>query len=284
LEVKVMEIKTIGVVGAGFMGNGIALAAAMGGYEVILHNRTSSNLEKALKAIESQSERLVQKGIHSAEESKAVMARMHGTSAFEGFDTLDFVIEVVAESLDLKKTILAQLDRVCKEEAILVSSTSSLSITVLAGATQRPSRFAGMHFTIPPTKLVEIIRGYYTSDETVAQAKVVAKRMGKVSVEVKKDTPGFIANRIYTPVLYEAFRAYEEGLASKEDIDLAMKLSYLPIGPFELADIIGLDVLLSGWEVFAKEFGPAWNPPQSLKQLVRAGRLGKKVGKGWYDY
>jgi 3-hydroxybutyryl-CoA dehydrogenase len=118
----------------------------------------------------------------------------------------------------------------------------------------------------------------------VALAKVVATKMGKVSVEVKKDTPGFIANRIYTPVLYEAFRAYEEGLASKEDIDLAMKLSYLPIGPFELADIIGLDVLLSGWEVFAKEFGPAWNPPQSLKQLVRAGRLGKKVGKGWYDY
>jgi 3-hydroxybutyryl-CoA dehydrogenase len=131
---------------------------------------------------------------------------------------------------------------------------------------------------------VEITRGHYTSDETVEQAKIVAKRMGKVSVEVKKDSPGFIANRIYTPLFLEAFRAYDEGLASKEDIDLAMKLSYLPIGPFELADIIGLDVLMSGLEYYHSELGPAWNPPQSLRRLVRAGRLGKKTGKGWYDY
>jgi 3-hydroxybutyryl-CoA dehydrogenase len=172
----------------------------------------------------------------------------------------------------------------CKKEAILVSSTSTFSVTVLAAATQRPAQVAGMHFFIPPTKLVEITRGHYTSDETVYQAKVVAEKMGRVCVEVKKDSPGFIANRIYTPLFLEAFKAYEEGLASKEDIDLAMKNSYLPIGPFELADIIGLDVLYSSLEYYQNELGPSWSPPQSLRQLMRAGRLGKKVGKGWYDY
>jgi 3-hydroxybutyryl-CoA dehydrogenase len=279
-----MEIKRIGVVGAGKMGNGITLSAAQAGYDVLLQNRTPANLEKTLKAIESQFERLVQKGVLSVEESGAALGRITGTSTFVGFEALDFVIEVVAESMDIKKTLLSQLDEMCGKEAIIVSSTSSFSITALAAATKRPAQFAGMHFFIPPTKLVEVTRGFYTSDDTIEQAKAVAKRMGRLPVEVKKDSPGFIANRIYTPVLYEAFRAYEEGLASKEDIDLAMKNTYLPVGPFELADIIGLDVLMAGWEYFHQEFGPSWRPPQSLKQLVQAGRLGKKTGKGWYDY
>lgn len=279
-----MEVKSIGVVGAGKMGNGIALSAAMAGYDAVLQNRTPANLDKALKNIESQLERLVQKKALTAEESKAAWSRIRGTSTYEGFGALDFVIEVVAESLELKKTILAQLDEICKPEAIIVSSTSTYSITTLASATKRPTQFAGMHFFIPPTKLLEVTRGFYSSDETIETAKAVGKKMGRVVVEVKKDSPGFIANRIYTPVLYEAFRAYEEGLATKEDIDLAMKSSYLPIGPFELADIIGLDVLMSGCEYYHSELGPAWLPPQSLKQLVRAGRLGRKTGKGWYDY
>jgi len=279
-----MEIKAVGVVGAGKMGNGIALQAAQGGYQVVLQNRTPANLEKALKTIEDQAHRLVEKGIISSDASAGLLGRLRGTSTYERFDTLDFVIESVAESLDIKTPLLGQLDEMVKKEAVIVTNTSSFSITVLAAATKRPDRFAGMHFLIPPTKLVEVVRGYYTSDETVGYAKTVAKRMGRLAVEVKKDSPGFIANRIYTPVLYEAFRAYEEGLASKEDIDLAMKNSYLPVGPFELADIIGLDVLMAGWENFHREFGPSWRPPQSLKELVRAGRLGKKVGKGWYDY
>ncbi|MGD0915553.1 MAG: 3-hydroxyacyl-CoA dehydrogenase family protein [Thermodesulfobacteriota bacterium] len=279
-----MEIKTIGVVGAGKMGNGIALSAAMAGYQVVLQNRTAANLVKAKNSIGNQLQKLIQKNVVTQEESAAITARVHMTSTFEKFDALDFVIEVVAESLDLKTAIFAQLDTMCKKEAILVSGTSTFSITALAAATQRPAQVAGMHFFIPPTKLVEISRGHYTSDETVDQAKSVAKQMDRVCVEVKKDSPGFIANRIYTPLFLEAFKAYEEGLASKEDIDLAMKSSYLPIGPFELADIIGLDVLKSGLDYYQSELGPSWSPPRSLKQLIRAGRLGKKVGKGWYDY
>jgi 3-hydroxybutyryl-CoA dehydrogenase len=279
-----MEIKTIGVVGAGKMGNGIALSAAMAGYQVVLQNRTAANLVKAKNSMENQLLKLIQKKVVTQEESAAIMARVHMTSTFEKFDVLDFVIEVVVESLDLKTAIFARLDTLCKKEAILVSSTSTLSITALAAATQRPAQVAGMHFFIAPTKLVEICRGHYTSDETVDQAKAVAKKMDRVCVEVKKDSPGFIANRIYTPLFLEAFKAYEEGLASKEDIDLAMRSSYLPIGPFELADIIGLDVLKSGLDYYQSELGPSWSPPRSLRQLIRAGRLGKKVGKGWYDY
>jgi 3-hydroxybutyryl-CoA dehydrogenase len=279
-----MEIKTVGVVGAGKMGNGIALSAAMAGYQVVLQNRTAANLVKAKNSMENQLEKLVKKNVVTSKESAAAMDRIQMTSTFEQFDTIDFVIEVVAESLDLKTTMFTQLDGMCKKEAILVSSTSTFSITALAAATGRPAQVAGMHFFIPPTKLVEITRGHYTSDETVNQAKAVAEKMGRVCVEVKKDSPGFIANRIYTPLFLEAFKAYEEGLASKEDIDSAMKNSYLPIGPFELADIIGLDVIYSSLEYYQNEFGPGWNPPQSLRQLIRAGRLGKKVGKGWYDY
>ena len=279
-----MEIKTIGVVGAGKMGNGIALSAAMAGYQVVLHDRTAADLAKGKNSMENQLQKLIQKNVVTQKEGATIMARVHMTSTFERFDALDFVIEVVTESLDLKTAIFAQLDTMCKKEAILVSSTSTFSITALAAATQRPVQVAGMHFFIPPTQLVEITRGHYTSDETVNQAKAVAKQMDRVCVEVKKDSPGFIANRIYTPLFLEAFRAYEEGLASKEDIDLAMKSSYLPIGPFELADIIGLDVLKSGLDYYQSELGPSWSPPRSLRQLIRAGRLGKKVGKGWYDY
>ena len=279
-----MEIKTVGIVGAGKMGNGIALSAAMAGYQVVLQNRTAANLVKAKDSMENQLEKLVKKDVVTSKESTAAMDRIKMTSTFEKFDTLDFVIEVVAESLDIKTDMFAHLDTTCKKEAILVSSTSTFSITALAAATQRPAQVAGMHFFIPPTKLVEITRGHYTSDETVNQAKAVAEKMGRVCVEVKKDSPGFIANRIYTPLFLEAFKAYEEGLASKEDIDSAMKNSYLPIGPFELADIIGLDVIHSSLEYYQSELGPSWSPPQSLRQLIRAGRLGKKVGKGWYDY
>ncbi len=279
-----MEIKNIGVVGPGKMGTGIALSAAMAGYQVVLQNRTEANLVKAKNNMENQLQKLVQKKVVTTEGSTTTMDKIQMTSTFEKFDTLDFVIEVVAESLDLKTDMLAQLDTMCKREAILVSGTSTFSITALAAATRRAAQVAGMHFLIPPTKLVEITRGHYTSDETMNQSKAVAKKMGRVCVEVKKDSPGFIVNRIYTPLFLEAFKVYEEGLASKEEIDLAMKSSYLPIGPFELADIIGLDVLKSSLEYYHSELGSNWRPPLSLKQLVRAGRLGKKVGKGWYDY
>ncbi|SMD05536.1 3-hydroxyacyl-CoA dehydrogenase family protein [Sporomusa malonica] len=279
-----MENKIIGIVGAGKMGHGIALTAAIAGYQVALQNRTPATLVKAQSIIESQLTKLVQKNTLTAEESAAVLERIQFTSTFEKFDVVDFVIETIAESLNIKNELFAKLDELCKPEAVFVSNTSTFSITAIAAATKRPEQVAGMHFFLPPAKLVELTRGYYTSDQTVALAKAIAEKMGKIFIEVKKDSPGFIANRIYTPLFLEAFKAYEEGLASKEDIDLAMKSTYLPIGPFELADIIGLDVLISGLEYYHSELGAKWNPPLSLKQLVAAGRLGKKVGKGWYDY
>lgn len=279
-----MDVKVIGVVGAGKMGNGIVLTAAVSGYEVILQNRTEANLWKAQTNIETQLQKMVAKNTVTAEDSAAILNRIKYTNTFANFETVDFAVEVVAESMSIKNDTLAKLETVCRKEAIIVSSTSTYSITALAAATQRPALFAGMHFFIAPTKLVEITRGYYTSDETIATAKVVAQKMGKISVEVKKDSPGFIANRIYTPLFVEAFKVYEEGVATKEEIDLAMKCSYLPIGPFELADIIGLDVLKSGLDYYFAELGEQWRCPASMKQLIAAGRLGRKTGKGWYDY
>jgi 3-hydroxybutyryl-CoA dehydrogenase len=279
-----MEIKSIGVVGAGKMGSGIALSAAISGYQVVVHEKSEEDLTRASAAMEAQLRRFVEKSTLSQDEGIAAWGRISMTSVFKGFDDLDFVIEVVPEILDLKLALLSELDRICRKDTIIASNTSTLSITSLAAATHRPTQFVGMHFFIPPTKLVEVIHGYYTNDETIEQAIKLARKMGRITVEVKKDSPGFIANRIFTPLFLEAFKAYEEGLASIEDIDLALKNSYLPIGPFELADIIGLDVLDAGFDYYQSQLGPAWNSPQSFKQLVRAGRIGKKVGKGWYDY
>lgn len=279
-----MEVTSIGVVGAGKMGNGIVLSAVMAGYDVTLQNRTKENLWKAKEIIEKQLDKMAEKGKIAAADADAAKQKISYTRTFEGFEEIDFVIEVVAESVDIKKDVFGKLDALCKKDAVLVSSTSTFSITMIAAATQRPAQVAGMHFFIEPTKLVEITRGYYTSDETVETIKAVVKKMNKVGVELKKDSPGFIANRVYTPLFLEAFKIYAEGIASKEDIDLAMKASYLPIGPFELADIIGLDVLMSGLEYYQGQLGEQWLAPVSLKQLVTAGRLGKKTGKGWYDY
>jgi 3-hydroxybutyryl-CoA dehydrogenase len=280
-----MEIKHIGIVGAGKMGTSIAITAAMAGYQVILDDQTDAILETAQMQIEKQFKKFVAKKSMTEEECAATMARIQTTSTFEQFETVDFVIESVVESLDIKTATFTKLEALCKKETIIVSNTSTFSITALAAATQRPTQVAGMHFFLPPIKLIEITRGYDTSNETVAQVKAVAIQMGKICVEVKKDMPGFIANRIYTPLLIEAIKVYEEGIASMEDIDMAMKLSYgLPIGPFELADAIGLDVLKSSWDYYHSELGSQWSPPLSLKQLVKAGRLGRKTGKGWYEY
>jgi 3-hydroxybutyryl-CoA dehydrogenase len=282
-----MEVKNIGVIGAGKMGHGIALTAALAGYKVILHDRTNDILTLARKSMEKQVERLAAKNCITVEDGVAAIGRVQAVTDLRKLSDADLIIESIFESLEAKTGLWEQLDKVCKSEALFASNTSSFSITTLAAATQRPAQFVGMHFFLPPIimNLVEVIRGYYTCDETVNQIKVVVRQLGKNSVEVKKDTPGFIANRIYTPLFLEAFKVYEEGIASKEDIDMTMKLAYgLPIGPFALADLIGLDILKAGLDYFHSELGAAWKPPLAMKQLVQAGRLGKKTGKGWYDY
>ncbi|MBP2643033.1 MAG: 3-hydroxybutyryl-CoA dehydrogenase [Firmicutes bacterium] len=282
-----MKIKTIGVVGAGTMGGGIAQVAVMKGFSVLLYDVNQELVDMALNKFSVRLDKQVADKKINAAKKAAILESIIPTTELEAFSHADFVIESVVEKLAVKKEVFAKLDRFCRPEVIFVTNTSSMSITEIASATGRPERVAGMHFFIPPTVMdvVEITRGYYSSDETIATVKGIAEQMEKKYVEVKKDTPGFIANRVYTPLLLEAFRVYEEGIASKEDIDAAMKLAYkLPIGPFELADYIGLDTLQSGLEYFQGELGPRWSPTLGLKRLVKAGRLGKKVGKGWYDY
>jgi 3-hydroxybutyryl-CoA dehydrogenase len=279
-----MEVRSIGVVGAGKMGSGISVSAARAGFDVVIHEKSPEDLERGIAQVEAQLSNLEKKGSLSVLNRSDVCTRINTTTAYVGFDNCDLVIEAIPESLELKMALFAELDRLCKSEAIFASNTSTLSITALASVTKRPAQCVGMHFFIPPTRLVEIVRGAHTSDDTARQVRSVADRMGRVTVLVNKDTPGFIANRVYTPLFLEAFRIYEEGIASIEDIDLAMKNSYLPIGPFELADIIGLDVLDAGFDYYQSQLGPTWKPSRTFTRLVQEGRIGKKVGKGWYDY
>jgi 3-hydroxybutyryl-CoA dehydrogenase len=202
---------------------------------------------------------------------------------------VDFVVEAVIEDLDLKKKVFKELDELCRPDIILSSNTSSMSITEIATATKRPDKVCGMHFfnPVPLMRLVEIIRGYFTSDETVAVSTDLAKKMGKVTVEVKKDTPGFIVNRIMLPHLIEAIKMVEEGIATVEDIDTAVKngLNY-PMGPFELMDLTGIDIAFFVAEYFHKELNKElkWVAPTLLKSMIKAGKLGRKTGGGWYDY
>ncbi|MDC7125515.1 MAG: 3-hydroxyacyl-CoA dehydrogenase family protein [Spirochaetales bacterium] len=279
-----MAIEKIGIIGAGKMGNGIAITAALAGYNVLLKDQTIEILEKSMAAIKTQLAKMVSKNKITNDESNTALKAINVTSSYDGFEELDFVIEAAVENLEIKASIFGELDKICKNGAIFVSNTSTYSITSIAAATNHPEQVAGMHFFLPPSKLIEITRGYYTSDNTVSAVAEVGEKMGKTIIEVKKDSPGFIANRVYTPLFLEAFKVYEEGLASMEEIDKAMTSTYLPVGPFALADIIGLDVILSGLEYYEKEIGAQWKAPRCLKELVRAGRLGKKTGKGWYDY
>ena len=279
-----MRVDKIGVCGAGKMGSSIALSLAIAGYSVLLEDVTEDALEKARQSIDTQLAKMAGKNKISPEEGKAALARIRMSTEICEFEGVDFVIEAAAESLDLKKRIFSELDTVCRPDAVLVSNTSTFSITAIAYATERPERVAGMHFFLPPSRIVEITRGRYTSEASAATVNEVGEKLVRTCINVKKDSPGFIANRIYTPLMLEAFRVYEEGLASKEEIDRAMTGTYLPVGPFELADIIGLDVILSSLEYYESTLGPQWNPPVSLRELVNTGCLGKKRGKGWYDY
>jgi 3-hydroxybutyryl-CoA dehydrogenase len=248
-----------------------------------------SFVERAMKGIDKFLSRSVEKGKLQAQEKDAILGRIKGTTDISDLKDADLVIEAVLEDLELKKQVFRELDELCGPEVVLASNTSSMSITEIAVATKRPDRVCGMHFfnPVPLMRLVEVIRGYSTSDETVAITTDLAKRMGKITVEVKTDSPGFIVNRILIPHFLEAIKIVEEGIATKEDVDIAVKngLNY-PMGPFELMDLTGIDIAYNVAEYFYKELNKEskWVTPHLMKSMVRAGRLGRKTGGGWYDY
>lgn len=284
-----MDIKKLGVVGAGAMGNGIAQVAAQIGCEVVMRDIKDEFVERGMKSIDRFLSRSVEKGKLEAGEKDAILGRIRGTTDMSQLKDMDFVIEVVLEDLELKKSVFKELDELCRPEVIIASNTSSMSITEIAAATNRPERICGMHFfnPVPLMRLVEVIRGFSTSDETIAVTTELAKKMGKTTVEVKKDSPGFIVNRIMIPHMLEAIKIVEEGIASVEDVDTAVKngLNY-PMGPFELMDLTGIDICYFVSEYFYKELNKEskWVSPGLLKTMVRAGKLGRKTGGGWYAF
>jgi len=288
-EGNLMEIKKIGVVGAGTMGNGIALVAAQIGCDVIMRDIKDEFVERGMKSIDKFLSKSVEKGKLEAAQKDAVLGRITGTTDMSLMKDVDYAIEVVIEDLELKKSVFKELDALCRPEVIIASNTSSMSITEIAAATKRPDKICGMHFfnPVPIMRLVEVIRGHLTSDETAATALDLAKKMGKTPVEVKKDTPGFIVNRIMLPHMLEAIKIVEEGIASVEDVDTAVKMGLnYPMGPFELMDLSGIDIALFVSNYFFKEMNKElkWVAPTTLKNMIRSGRLGRKTGGGWYDY
>lgn len=281
-----MGVRKVGVVGAGAMGTGIANVAAMNGYEVVLRDIDMSYVEKSLDNMGRFMARSVEKGKMTGDQRQSALNRIKGTISLEDLADADFVIEAVIEDLDLKKEVFKTLDKCCRPEVVLATNTSSMSITAIAASTNRPDKVCGMHFFNPAQimRLVEVIRGLQTSDETVAAARAVAESFGKKAIEVKKDSPGFVVNRILIPQFLEAVRLLQEGVASVEDIDTAVKLGLnYPMGPFELMDFTGIDIAYFVMEYFADEFRDGhYGAPQLLKQMVRAGKLGKKSGGGFY--
>jgi len=283
----VIEVKTIGVVGAGQMGRGIAQIAAMSGYQVKLQDLNREILAEALDFIKEQLRKGVAKGKWEDQFVVETLARIHADMLKDPLAECDLVIEAATENKDLKFSIFKELDQIVKKDAILASNTSSISITEIAAQTKRPAQVAGMHFMnpVPIMKLVEGIKGLETSDETFATVRAVAEKMGKVWISAK-DVPGFAINRILIPMINEAIFALYEGVASAEDIDTAMKLgTNQPMGPLTLADFVGLDTCLAILNVLYEGYGdPKYRACPLLKQYVAAGRLGLKTGQGFHKY
>jgi 3-hydroxybutyryl-CoA dehydrogenase len=283
-----MEIKTIAVVGAGIMGSGIAQVAAQSGFEVSFVDSDPLSLSEGFAEIDQQLKRLNEKGQISTSESEAVRARIRAFESLENAaQDADLVIEAVTEDMETKKSVFRTVDGICDKSVIFVSNTAGLSITELASVTSRPDQFIGMHFfqPVPIMKLVEVVRGHLTSDETTAIIKDVAHKMGKTALEVQ-EAPGFLVSRILMPMINEAIFVLQEGRATAEEIDLSMKLgANHPMGPLALADLVGLDRLLQIQQGLYEEFRDSkYRPAPLLVKMVRAGQLGHKTGKGFFDY
>ena len=281
------SISTIGIIGAGTMGAGIAQVAVTSGFDVVLIDTSDEFVQSGLGRVESGLQRLVDKDRMTGGDRDTALARIGGTTRTEELRDADLIVEAVVESLETKTSVFQRVAEVVRDSAIITSNTSSISITALAASVPHPDRFAGMHFfnPVPVLKLVEVVRGLQTSDDTVREIHEVATRMGKSPVTVA-DIPGFAANRILIPMVNEAIFAVSEGVASADDIDKVMTLGAShPMGPLALADLIGLDVCLHIMEVLHKDFGDdKYRPAPLLRQMVAAGRLGRKSGEGFHRY